>query len=170
MFYKRQASRACNVVLRYRGDGIDGVHDGEQEDVVDAARVVGVSRSGDFLAGGVVDEGGVASDVHLVLGRVGHGVAGAVQVLVLHEGLALFGHHDHKAEERGKMTSLVSHGTYRTRQHGDELRLLMYGQVNGEIGIEAGWVKSADILKASSRPTGNRTSWSMAVFSFANVG
>lgn len=83
------------LITRYRGDRIDGVDDREQQHVVDTPGVVRVSRPGDLLAGGVVDEGGVACDVNLVLCCVRDSVAGAVHVLVLHQGLALLGHHDH---------------------------------------------------------------------------
>lgn len=82
----------------HRGDGVDGVEDGEEQDVVDPPGVVGVPGAGDLLAGGVVDEGRVPPDVDLVVGRVVHGVAGAQDVLELHQGLPLLGHHHHVAE------------------------------------------------------------------------
>ena len=81
----------------YRGDGVDGVHDGEEQDVVDGPGVVRVSRPWYFLAGGVVDEGWVACNVHLVVRGIGHGSGRPVHVLVLHQGLALLGHHNHIA-------------------------------------------------------------------------
>ena len=96
--------------LLYRGDGVYGVHDGEQQHVVNAAGVVRVARPGDLLTGGVVDEGGVARDVHLVLRRIGHCATGAVQVLVLYQGLPLLGHHHHKAEGMWK----CKYNTWRT--------------------------------------------------------
>lgn len=80
---------------RYRGDGIDGVYDREQQHVVDAAGVVWVSWPGDFLASGVIDEGRVACDVNLVLCCIRNSIAGAIHVLILHQGLALLGHHNH---------------------------------------------------------------------------
>ena len=112
--------------MTYRGDGVDGVHDGEQQHVVDAARVVGVAGPGDLLAGGVVDEGRVARDVHLVLRGVGDGAAGAVQVLVLHQGLALLGHHHHEAggTEGGNADVIgadVRHGALRYTLLGEKM-------------------------------------------------
>lgn len=83
--------------VRYRGDGVDGVHDGEEQNVVDAPGVVRVSRPGDLLAGGVVDEGRVSGDVDLVVGGVRDGGRRAVHVLVLHQSLPLVWHHDHIA-------------------------------------------------------------------------
>lgn len=85
----------------YRGDGVDGVHDGEQKNVVDASGIVRVSRSGDLLTGGVVDEGRVAGDVHLVVCGVGHRCGRTVHVLVLHQSLPLVRHHHHITKAKG---------------------------------------------------------------------
>lgn len=97
---RRRSLGDSGQTSRYRGDGVDGVHDGEQQDVVDAPGVVGVSGPGDLLAGGVVDEGRVSSDVHLVVCSVGDGRGRAVHVFILHQRLALLRHHHHEAEEQ----------------------------------------------------------------------
>lgn len=85
----------CFLQSHYRGDRIDGIYDREQQHVVDAAGVVRVSWPGDLLAGGIIDEGRMACDVNLVLCSVRNSIAGAIHVLVLHQCLALLGHHNH---------------------------------------------------------------------------
>lgn len=84
----------------YRGDGIDGVQDSEQQHVVDAPGIVRVSRPRDLLTGGVVDEGRVACNINLVFSCVSDSIAGAVHILILHQRLPLLGHHDNIAERR----------------------------------------------------------------------
>lgn len=64
--------RAPSTLCAYRGDGVDGVHDGEEKNVIDASGVFRVSRPGNLLTGRIVDEGWVASDVHLVVCSVSH--------------------------------------------------------------------------------------------------
>lgn len=83
--------------ITHRRDGVDGVEDGEEQDVVDAPGIVCVPGAGYLLAGGVVDEGWVPSDVDLVVSCVINSVAGAENVLKLHQGLSLLGHHHHVA-------------------------------------------------------------------------
>lgn len=85
---------------QYRCDGIDGIDDCEQKHVVDAAGVIRVPGPGDLLAGGVIDEGRVVGNVNLVLRCVCHSIAGAIHILVLHQGLAFLGHHHHIAAEK----------------------------------------------------------------------
>lgn len=94
----RNKSSPHSPGLIYRGDGVDGVHDCEQKDVVDTSGIVWVSRSGDLLTGGVVYEGWVAGDVHLVVCGVGYGCGWTVHVLILHQRLALVWHHHHITE------------------------------------------------------------------------
>lgn len=96
----RNKSSPHSPGLIYRGDGVDGVHDCEQKDVVDTSGIVWVSRSGDLLTGGVVYEGWVAGDVHLVVCGVGYGCGWTVHVLILHQRLALVWHHHHITETK----------------------------------------------------------------------
>lgn len=86
--------------MDYRGDGVDGVYDGEQQDIVHTSCVVRVSWPGDLLARGIVDEGRVACDVNLVLSCICNSIAGSIHVLKLHQGLALLGHHHHRTMEK----------------------------------------------------------------------
>lgn len=82
---------------QYRSDRIDGVNDCEQQHIVDTAGVIRVSWPGDLLAGGVIDEGRVASNVNLVLCCICHSIAGATHILIFYQGLAFLGHHNHIA-------------------------------------------------------------------------
>lgn len=84
-------------VWSYRGDGIDGIHDGEQQDIINTSGVVRVSWPGYLLACWVVDKCWVTSNVHLVVSSVGNGCERSIHVCVLHQGLALLGHQHHIA-------------------------------------------------------------------------
>lgn len=95
--------RAPATCCTYRGDGVDGVHDGEEKNVINASGVVRVPRPGNLLAGRIVDEGWVASDVHLVVCSVSHSCRWPVHVLVLHQSLAFVRHHNHITETNRKL-------------------------------------------------------------------
>lgn len=88
----------------YRGNGVDGVHDGEEQDVVDTRGVTRVPGPRDLLAGGVVDVAWSASDVHLVVVGVRHCVARPTHVLVLYQSLALVRHQHHIAAQKHTCT------------------------------------------------------------------
>lgn len=45
----------CQRLCGYRGDGVEGVLDGQQEDLVAAVGVVGVGRPGDSLRCGIIE-------------------------------------------------------------------------------------------------------------------
>lgn len=83
----------------YRGNGVDGVHDGKEQDVVDTWGVARVPGPRDLLTGRIVDVAGPASNVHLVVIGIRHRVARATHVLVLHQSLALVRHQHHIATQ-----------------------------------------------------------------------
>lgn len=82
----------------YRGNRVDGVHDGEEQDVVNAGGVTRVPGSRDFLAGGIVDVAGTTSNVHLVVIGIRHCIAWAAHVLILYQSLTLVRHQNHIAK------------------------------------------------------------------------
>lgn len=88
--------------LCYRSNGVDRIHDGEEQDVVDTRGVTRVPRPRDLLTGGIVDVAGTASNVHLVVVGIRHRVARATHVLVLHQSLALVRHQHHIAIQKHK--------------------------------------------------------------------
>lgn len=83
--------------VTHRRDGVDRVEDGEEQDVVDAPGIICVPRAGYLLASGVINKGRVTSNVDLVVGCIINSIAGAKDILKLHQGLPLLGHHHHIA-------------------------------------------------------------------------
>lgn len=81
----------------HRGNGIDGVQDGKEKHTVDAPGVIRVPRTGDLLAGRVIDKSWVASNIDLVVGGVVHSVASSQHIFKLHQCLSLFRHYHHIA-------------------------------------------------------------------------
>lgn len=92
------------TVWIYRGDGIDGIHDGEQQDIINTSGVVRVSWPGYLLACWVVDKCWVTSNVHLVVSSVGYSCEWPIHVCILHQSLALLGHQHHIALSKKNKT------------------------------------------------------------------
>ena len=81
----------------YRGDWIEGVLYREQQDLVATVGIVRVGGSGDPLAGGVIEVGLLASNVHCFTGPTGYTAVSTLPCLKLHQSLALEWHHHHVA-------------------------------------------------------------------------
>lgn len=80
------------IKTTYRSNGIDGVHDGKEQYIVDAPCIIRVTGPRDFLTGRVIDVRWPASDVDLTIVSIRHCVTGAAHVLKLYQCLTLLWH------------------------------------------------------------------------------
>lgn len=89
---KASITLACR---HYRGNGINGVHDCEKQNIINTAGVVRVPRPGYLLTGRVVYERRMSGDVDLVVVGVSNSIARPIHILIFNQGLTLLGHeHD----------------------------------------------------------------------------
>ena len=92
---------SCGSGMRtHRGDGVQRVLDGQQQNLVPAGGVVCVGGSGDPLAGGEVEEGLLLGDAHRLTGSSRHAALGALHAVELHQSLTLERHHHHITAHR----------------------------------------------------------------------
>lgn len=84
----------------YRGNGINGVHDREKQNIINTAGVIRVTRPGYLLTGRVVYERRMSGDVDLVVVGVSNSIARPIHILIFNQGLTLLGHEYNITAER----------------------------------------------------------------------
>jgi len=102
LFHTRVSVAAAAVLWTHGGDGVQRVMDGQQQNLVPAAGLVGAGGPADPLAGGEVEEGPLLGHAHSLARAARHAAPRALHAVELHQSLALEGHHHHVAARRAR--------------------------------------------------------------------